>query len=181
MVHSVHSHMPRSIQLIYASTGGNTEIVMEKVAELLEKRGFAAQLHRAEQTNIAVIQDNQWFIMGTSTWEHGALNPFFRKLVKEFKEESLQGKVAAFVGLGDTRYEPVLFCEGIEKVKRAWESRDGESLGETLKINGEPYGLLDSDVTVWTETIIKSFEEKMSGTSGSNGQVISKVRSLLGV
>lgn len=181
MIHSVHSYMSRSIHLIYASTGGNTEIVMETIAKLLEKRGFVPHLHRSEQASISVIKDNDLFILGTSTWEHGALNPFYRRLIKEIKEVSLQGKKAAFVGLGDTRYEPVLFCEGIEKVKRAWESRDGKSIGEILKINGEPYGLLDTDVVVWTEAIITLFESRKSNTGGGSGQTMTKIKSLLGV
>jgi flavodoxin len=145
--------MPKHLTVIYASTSGNTEIVMETIAQVLGEYGFRSDLHRAEKTPISVIRHNHLFVFGTSTWEHGALNPFFRKLLKEMKAENLTGKSAVFVGCGDTRYEPVLFCEGIEKVRQVWEKQGGQTLGSILKIDGEPYPVLASDVTMWAESV----------------------------
>jgi|GEM_PF-1937200 len=150
--------MPTSpIQLLYASTSGNTETVMEAVAAQLEQRGVRTHLQRAEQTPIEVVAQNQWFVFGTSTWEHGALNPFFVQLLKGIKTTDCQGKVAAFLGCGDRRYEPVLFCEGIEIVKRVWLAQQGVALGETLKIQGEAYGILDTVVKPWADRVAEQF------------------------
>lgn len=144
-----------TLHCIYASTSGNVESVVEKVAELWRQHGWQVELHRAEKTALDVITQNSHFLLATSTWEHGALNPFFAALFKEMSQANFQGKHAAFIGLGDSRYEPVLFCEGMEIVKRMWEARGGEVIGIPLKINGEPYAQLESKVVPWANHIAK--------------------------
>lgn len=62
--------MEITVHIIYASTSGNTELVVENIAEYLKKRKVDTVLHRAELTDISVIKDNKHFIFGTSTWNH---------------------------------------------------------------------------------------------------------------
>lgn len=142
------------IHLIYASTSGNVERVVETVAEVLSQNGFEPELHRSEQTLIDVIKNNSLFIIATSTWEHGALNPFFVPLFKEMQQTDLHGKRAAFIGLGDMRYEPVLFTEGMEQVREMWLAQGGEEVGTRLKIQGEPYAQLENHVKPWVITTL---------------------------
>lgn len=137
------------IYLIYASTSGNVEVTMEYVSGFLKKRGFEVFLSRAERTPIEVIEKHKKFVFGTSTWQHGNLNPFFMKLYEEMKNLDFRGKQAAFVGLGDRRYEPILFCEGIVKIRHLFLKNGGEEVGNYLKIQGEPYGQLNSVVAPW--------------------------------
>lgn len=141
------------INLVYASTSGNVEIVIETVAKVLRQNGFEIILSRAEKTPIETIKKNKYFVFGTSTWEHGQLNPFFQKLYDAMQTENFQNKQAAFVGLGDRRYEPVLFCEGIEQVHRLWTKKGGKVVGTILKIQGEPYAILDSVVMPWASKL----------------------------
>lgn len=137
------------VDLIYASTSGNVEIVMETIAEELRKQHLAPVLNRAEKTPLETIKKNGHFVFGTSTWEHGMLNPHFEELYEAMKTENFNNKQAAFVGLGDRRYEPVLFCEGIELVQRLWLKSGGKKIGTILKIQGEPYEQLESLVRPW--------------------------------
>ncbi len=85
------------------------------------------------------------------------MNPFFIDLFSEMKKIDFKNKQAAFVGLGDKRYEPVLFCEGIEDVNRLWVKNGGEKIGKTLLIQGEPYEQLDSIVDSWSNQIAEAF------------------------
>ena len=141
------------IDLVYASTSGNVEIVMETVAKVLRQNGFKIALNRAEKTSIETIKKNKYFVFGTSTWDHGQLNPFFQKLYEAMQTVNFQNKEAAFVGLGDRRYEPVLFCKGIDKVHELWLKKDGKEVGTMLKIQGEPYEILDSKVVPWASEL----------------------------
>ncbi len=141
------------IHCIYASTSGNVEIVVETVAEALKAQGFQTELHRAEQTKIDLIQNNQNFIFATSTWERGTINPFFVPLLEEMKKADFTGKKAGFIGLGDIRYEAVLFNRGIDLIHDAWKANHGEVLFRLLKLNGDPYAQLDSVVKPWAEGI----------------------------
>lgn len=151
------------LHAIYASTSGNVEIVVEKVAELWRQQGLAVELHRAEQTSPEVIAQADLFLLATSTWEHGVLNPFFQPLHKAMSTMDCHGKKALFIGLGDTRYEPVLFCEGVETLRRTWLAQGGEQLGVTMKVNGEPYHVLNTSVKTWAErmaTLITSSQKE---------------------
>jgi flavodoxin len=143
------------IRIIYASTSGNVESVVEKTSHIWQAHGLRTSLHRAEQSNISLFQNTTHFLLATSTWEHGELNPFFRALLKEMKQTDFTGKSAAFVGLGDTRYEPVYFCQGMETVKNVWERQHGQVIAQPLKINGEPYHLLQSVVKDWAVSVAR--------------------------
>lgn len=159
------------IQLIYASTSGNVETVVEKVAEVLQAQGYQPTLHRAEQTSLEVIERHQTFILATSTWEHGALNPFFVELHKQMKQADFAGKRAAFIGLGDRRYEPILFCEGMEILKRTWTSRQGGEIIDPLRIQGEPYALLDTLVVPWALKLSQALSQSQQG-----GSLVQRIR-----
>lgn len=132
---------------------------METVGEVLRAQGLETSLQRAEQTPPEVISQHDLFVFGTSTWEHGKLNPFFGPLYEAMKTIGCRGKRAAFVGCGDRRYEPVLFCEGMEQVRKLWLHQGGEEVGTALKIQGESYGQLESVVKPWTLQIVEGLKQ----------------------
>lgn len=142
-----------NINIIYASTSGNVEAVCEKVAEILTGLNHQVILSRSEKTTMDAILHSEFLIMATSTWEHGELNPFYKNLYDQMADNDLSGKRSAFIGLGDKRYEPVLFCEAIEILKRRFIEKGGVEIGKTLKINGEPYKLLDTEVVEWCNNL----------------------------
>lgn len=139
------------IQIIYASTSGNVEAVSFKVSDVLDKYRVNSKLHRADQTKLSTVTANSFFIFAASTWEHGIVNPYFDSLLTEMSESDLKGKYAGFIGLGDTRYEPINFCKGIEKLKDTFLASGGKQIGTVLKINGSPYKVLDSIIVDWTK------------------------------
>lgn len=152
---------------IYASTSGNTELVIEAVTEHWRQRGIGVQLMRAEQTDPREIQQHDLFLFGTSTWEHGRINPFFDALMTGLKTMSCAGKQAAFIGLGDTRYEPVLFCGGMQTLHDRWLAQGGSVIGEPLKIDGEPQAVLTTSVQDWAAALVPSIQTLISaGGSG---------------
>ena len=71
--------------------------------------------------------------------------------------ESFKNKQAAFAGLGDRRYEPLLFCEGMETLRKVWLKNGGEEVCAPLKIQGEPYEQLNSVVTPWANMLASSW------------------------
>lgn len=142
------------IHIVYASASGNVEAVCEKINEILSANRIASFLYRAEVTPPEIIEKNNFFIFAASTWEHGVLNPYFKEVLKQIETGNMLKKYAAFVGLGDTRYEPVLFCAGIEELKDKFTRAGGKQVGTTLKINGNPYQVLDSIVADWSEQMI---------------------------
>ncbi len=138
-----------TIPAIYASTSGNTEIVVETIAEVWHGAGISLELHRSEQASVELLNQNNLFLLATSTWEHGKLNPFFRVFFEALKTQNCSGKKAIFVGLGDTRYEPVLFCGGLDLLRERWLAQGGQELGRSLLIDGDPYPQLATTVMAW--------------------------------
>jgi flavodoxin len=140
------------IQIIYASTSGNTELVVEYISERIQSTSdLEFELHRAEFTDIEVILKNKYFILATSTWEHGVVNPFFNNLIKEIQKHNMQGKYAGFVGCGNGHYERILFCKGIDIVKDVFIAQGGSELGHVLKIDGDPHIHLELQVKHWAD------------------------------
>lgn len=145
------------IFLIYASTSGNVEATMEFIGNILRYMGFDVNLKRSEETGVETIIKHQRFVFGTSTWEHGRLNPFFENLYDSMQKHSFENKQAAFVGLGDDRYEPVFFCKGIDDVRDLWLEKGGQETGTTLKIQGEPYEQLNTVAAPWANALAKTW------------------------
>jgi len=144
--------------LIYASTTGNTEAVMDKVGEILTENKLEFESHRAEEAEESIIENNDNFILATSTWGHGIINPFFDELLEYISNNSMAGKKAAFIGCGDKDYEPVLFNNGIKILKSAFLKSGGDEIDRTLIIDGDPFPILDTKVPYWTEKIISAFK-----------------------
>lgn len=158
--------MPK-LPIIYASTSGNVEAVCQYVSKHLDSKGYETSLHRVEVTPIKVIFDHPIVLLATSTWEHGEINPFFKPLLGEITKADLSKKRAGFIGLGDRRYEEPLFCNGIEILKQSWEASGGKSIGTTLKINGDPYVIM--------ETVVKDWSRQFSDVLGAQNALIKGV------
>jgi flavodoxin len=151
--------LPMNVSLVYASTSGNVEATMENIAARLCEANFKCELLRVEKINFSVFKKEKFFILATSTWDHGIINPFWDKMISEFEKNSLSGKKAAFVGLGDFRYEPVYFCRGIDILRDYFIKAGGEQVGVTLKVNGDPYEQFDKLVKIWTDNLIKQLQD----------------------
>jgi flavodoxin len=150
------------IHAVFASTSGNTEQVVETIQHRFISHNLNLVLHRAESTPFSVFEQNNLFLLATSTWEHGVINPLFNRLLKELSEHSLAGKSAVFVGCGDRRYEPVLFCEGLFELQRAFTTAGGTSLGEPLLIDGNIHPGLEQEITQWADTAAQELEEVLT-------------------
>lgn len=158
------SNLPAPVHIIYASTGGNTEHVMEQVAKYWQEQGVQIELHRAEQTPLSVITDNQFFLLSTSTWDHGTLNPFFKRLFDEMKNSDFSGKVASFIGLGDRRYEHHYFCSGMTQLKELWEKNNGVAVGVALTIGREPFEeAIETMVKKWADETLPLYLQASGG------------------
>lgn len=153
------------LPILYASTSGNTEWVVDQVSAIFAQQQLSSQLFRSEQTDAAVWTSSDIFVLATSTWEHGELNPFFKKLFDALEQIDCHGKQAAFIGLGDVRYEPVLFCGGMEQLQKRWLERGGKRIGRPLKINGEPFSLLESTVRPWAVATAQLINNERSGVA----------------
>ena len=152
--------MIEKVSIVYASTSGNTEAVSDKISALLTAANIQNQTSRAEETLTSFIDENDCFLFGTSTWEHGRINPKFDKLLDYISKTSMIGKKAAFIGLGDMRYEPVAFNAGMILLRETFLKSGGTELVNPLIINGDPFPLLDTKVPYWAEILVAKLQSE---------------------
>lgn len=151
--------MGKKVVIIYASISGNTELVCETVAGILKENEVETVLKRAETASIEDIRENSYFILATSTWEHGEMNPFFDSLFEEIQKEDLTKKYSGFIGCGDNRYEPVFFNEGIKIIEQTFVKNNGIKLHTLLLINKSPYPYLNTTVKDWAFKFIEELNK----------------------
>ncbi len=92
------------ILIVYDSKGGNTEKMAQAISEGAEKAGAQVLVKRAEQTQMADLQNADGIIMGSPTY-FGQMSAKLKHLVDESVavHTKLAGKVgAAFTNSGGT-------------------------------------------------------------------------------
>ena len=140
---------------------GHTELVVDKVSELLMRAGIENKLTKAEVTDYSIIENNSQFVFATSTWEHGVINPYFNSILEQLSlEKDLSGKIAAFIGTGSVKYEVFYFCEGAKILRKTWLEANGREYLPPIYVEGLPYDKLDTLVANWTNKLITKINEQ---------------------
>lgn len=146
------------IKIIYASLTGNTEIVCEKLSEIMDAADLDSGLFKAEEVHNDIFLQGRDFVLATSTWNNGQLNDMFLDLYDGLLEVDLTGKRFAFIGVGDMSYGEELFCKGIQLIKKRVLESGGQQLQEVLKIDGEFDKEEEQKLTEWAESAIVQFK-----------------------
>lgn len=153
-----------SLQIIYASTSGHTEYVIEKlVASLLKQRPeLRIEKHRAEQCSVEHLLQGDILLLASGSWNtggvEGQLNPHLHALLKEKAVGvDLKGKKVALVALGDARYRYTVGAAA--HLEEFVKTHGGEILGDTLKIVNEPYGQ-EKTVEEWGKKLLSKISTR---------------------
>lgn len=144
----------RSILIIYGSTGGNTEMVVENVAEILKKK-FKVEIQRAEEASPNSIFKYDVCILASPTYGHGLLEDYMAKFVRKLKELDLKGKPCAVIGLGDPKYEAQYHIESAPILEDVLTKVNGKILLPALKISRTPVMHLKGLIPFWTDKLIE--------------------------
>lgn len=133
--------MPQ-ISIIYASTSGHTEYVMQILAETLRSAGAEVHSVRAEQAAEGDLKKGDLTVLASGTWDadgvEGQLNPHMKAFFDRVEGTGLEGRKLAFVGLGDTRFRYT--ARAIEHLQKFRMAKKAVQLLPPLLIINEPYG-----------------------------------------
>ncbi len=145
-----------SLHIIYASTSGHTEYVVDRL--LATVKGVQAEKQRAELTKPEDLLRGDVLVLASSTWNtggpEGQLNPhMFALLMDRAAQIDLAGKKVAVIGLGDARYH--FTCAAAEHLETFVTSHGGTLIAPTLRIINEPYGQ-EKTVEKWAATLQKA-------------------------
>jgi flavodoxin len=130
-----------SIHIIYASTSGHTEFVVDTVIKALGS-SVTIEKQRAEVAKPEDFLKGDILVLASSTWNTGSsegqLNPhMYDLLLNRAAGVDLKKKKVAVIGLGDHRYH--FLCRAADHIEQFVKSHGGTLISPTLRIINEPY------------------------------------------
>ncbi|MBN2096337.1 flavodoxin domain-containing protein [Candidatus Peregrinibacteria bacterium] len=143
-----------SIVIVYGSTGGNTEMVAEYVADFLKAKKIKADVKRAEQSSAKDLLKYDACILASPTYGHGLLEAHMTKFAKGLKEIDLKGRPCAVIGLGDPKYEMQYHIESAPILEKKLTAAGGKILLPALRISRTPVMHLKGIIPHWTKQLI---------------------------
>jgi flavodoxin I len=153
-----HFNQHRSLHIIFASTSGHTEYVVEALISSLKSitPDWAIKKTMAEKTRPQDLLSGDVLLLASATWNtggiEGQLNPHMWALLDDkAKTLDLAGKPCACIGLGDHRY--FYTAAAADHLQRYVKAHYGRLIVPTLKIIDEPYGQ-EETVRVWGKQLV---------------------------
>ncbi|MBI5411903.1 flavodoxin family protein [Candidatus Peregrinibacteria bacterium] len=143
------------ILIIYGTTGGNTEMAAEQVADVLRKNGHTVELKRVEKSTPQDATSADLCILACPTYGHGVLQEHFVPFHAALKQADLKGKKYAVIGLGDPKYDAQYHVESATIIEEAIKGAGGELVCPALKISRSPVPFLDTLIQKWAEGLSK--------------------------
>ena len=155
--------VPRSIQrrflhIVFASTSGHTEYVVEALIDSLKSTtpGWEIEETMAEKAQAQDLLSGDVLLLASSTWNTGSiegqLNPHMWVLLHDkAKTLDLAGKPCACIGLGDNRY--FYTARAADHLQHYVQAHHGRLIVPALKIIDEPYGQEEA-VRVWGKQLV---------------------------
>jgi flavodoxin I len=140
-----HLVQRRSLYIVFASTSGHTEYVVDALIASLKSitPGWEIKETAAERTQPEDLLSGDVLVLASATWNtggiEGQLNPHMWALLHyKAKALDLAGKPCACIGLGDHRY--FYTARAADHLQHYVKAHHGRLIVPTLKIIDEPYG-----------------------------------------
>ncbi|MFT4926393.1 MAG: flavodoxin II [Phenylobacterium sp.] len=95
------------IGLFYGSTTCYTEIVAEKIQQLItgldaiDSQNHQVDVYNIKDTPLSEVADYDYLIFGISTWDFGELQEDWENIWEDIEQIDLNDKIVAIYGLGD--------------------------------------------------------------------------------
>ena len=138
-----------SLHIIFASTSGHTEHVVDVLRQALQtdRPEILVEQQRVEQAEPEDLVRGDIVILASGTWNTGSvegqLNPHMHAFLRERAATiDLHGKHVAVIGLGDERYRYT--ARAADHLETFVRTHGGVLLEPVLRIVNEPYGQEES-------------------------------------
>ncbi len=150
-----------TINLLYGTTSGNTELVVDQLSLLLQKAGHAICRQRVELARPTAMGTGDCTILASSTYGHGLLQEDMAVFLDQARKEnfSFNKKPCAVVGLGDPKYDPEHHIEAARILEQFIQDQKGELLVPALRVSRSPVLHLESLGTEWTKQLLKKLNQ----------------------
>ena len=153
-----HFAQRRVLHIVFASTSGHTEYVVEALIDSLVSISSDWEIKEtmAERAQREDLLSGDVLLLASATWNtggsEGQLNPHMWVLLHDkAKTLDLAGKPCACIGLGDHRY--FYTARAADHLQHYVEAHHGRLIVPALKIINEPYGQEEA-VRVWGKQLV---------------------------
>lgn len=150
-----------SITILYASTSGHTEYVVEQLVAFLKEHSptLNVTVKRVEQAVPEDCTASDVLVLGSGTWnmhgQEGQLNERMHTfLFDRCRDVDLSATPVALISLGDDRYH--FTTRATEHFMRFLKEHGGKTLLMPLTIVNEPYGQ-EEKIRKWGEKMVERF------------------------
>jgi len=147
-----------SILIIFGSTSGNTELVCDKVSQVLREKKYKVVVQRAEQSTPSDINKYTYCILASSTYGQGILQDHMLKFIKKCSRANFKDKKFAVIGLGDNKYNTEYIIESAKILEKKITENDGVLLTPSLRINKTPVLHLEDTIKTWAMNLSKKLK-----------------------
>lgn len=142
-ISAVSSKQRQSLYIIFATTSGHTEFVVDTLTRSVELSDWEIETTLAEKASQQDMLTGAVLLLASSTWNtggvEGQLNPHMSALLQSKATNlDLAAKPSACIGLGDHRY--YYTARAADLLQDYIESHHGRLLLPALRIVDEPYG-----------------------------------------
>ena len=149
--------MNRSLTILYSTSTGHTEFVVDTLIEALgrEMNDLRITKQRAEMSKAEDLKKADLLLLTCGSWNtgnvEGQLQPYMHDLLmNRAADVELKGMPAAAIGLGDDRYH--FTARAAEKLTEYLMSHGATVLLPTLKIINEPFDQKQK-IEVWSKEL----------------------------
>jgi flavodoxin len=140
------------IFIAYSSIGGNTELTVQKLVELIQDR-VEVNLKRVDVATEEDINNADCVIFASPTYGQGALEIHFETYLKKIKN-LINNKKFAVIGLGDSKYYPEYLTESGAILEEFIKTNNGQLVQPALRIGMPPIKFIDKLVPRWAENLL---------------------------
>lgn len=153
------------ILIIYATVSGNTELVVEKITQIINSQKKSKNLElqiitkRVDLANANEILDNELTILASPTYGQGTVEAHFLPFLKQINKLNLSNSKFAVIGLGSPRFYPEYLTEAAGILEMEIKKTGGNLIVPSLRIGGEVLKMLDKLVPNWTNKLLDKLLE----------------------
>lgn len=149
-----------TVNIIFASTSGHTQYVVEKLVAFLESADCKVQSMSAELAKPEDLLKGDILILASGSWNtggiEGQMNPYMHAFLKDrAKDVDLKGKKVALIALGDHRYR-YLAGSGVHMAEFV-ATHGGKEICKKLEIINEPYDQ-DDKIVAWGNSLADAIQ-----------------------
>lgn len=151
------------IKIIYGSAGGNTEVVCERAAEVMQKCGDTVEMLHAKLSGPENLGDCDLVIFASPTYGHGQLEQYFQEFLDKLEAAdglNLEGRKFAVIGLGDPKYDTDYHLEAVKTISDFLKEKKAIIVGMPLRISKSPYPFMADYIPRWAEGVSKKLAEE---------------------